>query len=138
MSSSDTLVRAKPCRLCGQEIPPGTLLSALDWDREERAWAHRKPACAEVGQAAPVASPPPPTGLQDASARSEAAPHGSEPPKGLGSLPNDPPGGAWSVTIEIHEAADPAQSKRVLRIARLHLGTYAEARALADQLRREA
>ena len=45
--------------------------------------------------------------------------------------------GPWSVTVEIHEVEDPAQSKRVLRIARLHLGTYAEAREIAEQLRKE-
>jgi hypothetical protein len=52
-------------------------------------------------------------------------------------LPDHPAPGAWSVTVEIHEADDPAQSKRVLRIARLHFKTYAEAREIAGKLQRE-
>jgi hypothetical protein len=51
------------------------------------------------------------------------------------SVPYDPGRGAWSVTLELDDAEDPARSKRVLRIARLHLVTYAEAWAVAEQLR---
>jgi hypothetical protein len=43
------------------------------------------------------------------------------------SVPEDYARGAWSVTVEIHDARDPARSRRVLCIPRLHLGAYGEA-----------
>jgi hypothetical protein len=133
MNPAETLSKAKPCRRCGREIPSGTPLSALSWDRGERAWAHRAPPCAELRA---TSSPRPSTSVQGP-ARELPGPSGTEPglPQGPGGVPDDPARGAWSVTLEIHEAEDPAQSKRVLRIARLHLGTYADAWAIAELLR---
>jgi hypothetical protein len=136
MPPSERLARPTRCRRCGVEIPSGTLLSALDWDRGERAWAHRKPSCAEVGEAAPnlamgspAAQEPIPGSRPPAAAGSEAASQRS--------LTEPSQTGAWSVTLEVHEAVDPAQSKRVLRIARLHLGTLADAQQVAEQLQKE-
>jgi len=135
MSSSDTLLHAKPCRRCGQEIPPGTPLSTLDWGREERAWAHWKPTCEEARKAAPTASSGVPQALPEGSTPAEVAQSGSGHPNGSASLLDEPTAGSWSVTVELHEAVDPAESKRVIRIARLHLRTLKEAREIAERLR---
>jgi len=131
MSSSEALVHAKPCRRCGQEIPPGTPLSTLDWDREERAWAHWKPTCEEARKAVSAA----PQALPEGSTPAEVAQSGSGHQSGSASLPADPTEGSWSVTLELHQAEDPARSKRVLRIARLHLASYAQALRVAELLR---
>lgn len=125
MNAPETLARSKACHQCGGEIPSGTPLSALEWDQNERAWAHRKPSCAEAGQA--FESGPAVAGSYTPSPTIRAT-------RAVG-VPDDPARGAWSVTMEVHEAQDPARSKLVLRIARLHLGTYAEAWAVAEQLR---
>ncbi len=133
----EKLARAKPCRRCGLEIPSGTPLTALDWDRGARAWAHREPSCEEVRalEAAKGSRAPCPA---DDPADPAGAPIGPEGSSALGRDSTDPAErGPWSVTVEIHDAGDPALSKRVLRIARLHLGTYAEAREVAEQLRKE-
>ena len=136
MAPSQWLARPMPCRHCGGLIPSGTPLSALDWDRGERAWAHRRPSCEEASATAPKVARVSPT--------SNGPTPFTEPSTGPGSssgaersLPDLHKPGPWSVTVEIHEVEDPAQSKRVLRIARLHLGTYSEAREVAEQLRKE-
>lgn len=133
---SEKLARPKPCRRCGQEIPTGTPLSALAWDRAERAWSHREPSCDVAlgttrngsGGACPPADEP-------------NAAYPLPGPGGSSAFDRGPADhaerGSWSVTVEFHESADPALSKRVLRIARLHLGTYEEAREVAEQLRKE-
>jgi hypothetical protein len=132
MSSSEKLENPMRCGLCGAEIPAGTPLSALNWDREERVWRHREPTCTEIGAGElavqPTAAP------ETLMSPSERAGTGMAPHLGLANPSNDPAAGPWSVTVEVHEAADPAQSKRVLRIARLRLGTLEEARAAAKRL----
>jgi hypothetical protein len=137
MSAAETLVKSKPCHRCGGAIPSGTPLSALEWDRGERAWAHLRPSCSEIRGTAGVE--PPNRAPAAASTPPEApSPDPTKPPSGPGGVPDDPARGVWSVTLEIHDAEDPALSKRVLRIARLHLGTYSEARAVGEALRRGA
>jgi hypothetical protein len=119
MNPTETLAKPKSSRRCDVVIPPGTLLSTLEWDRGERAWAHRKPSCDEVRET-PSVTPP----------LSGVAPTN-------GGVPEDPARLAWSVTVEIHEAQDPALGKRVIRIARLHFSTVKEAREIADLLRNQ-
>ena len=137
MGNGERLLYASCCRLCGAEIEVGTPLESLSWDPERRAWAHRNPRCEDPK--APAAEAPtslqPSNGVSSPPTASPSSPEagthsGSDPPGSLGP-------GAWSVTVEIHEAEDPAQSKRVVRIARLHLRSLEEARELAE-LRRQA
>jgi len=134
MNLAEALSKPKPCRICRLMIPAGSLLSTLSWDRGERAWAHRAPSCAELRATPPIK---PPASLPGPTCGSSGA-SGSDPGPAQGpeGVPDDPGRGAWSVTLEIHDAADPARSKRVLRLARLHLGTYAEACAVAEQVRK--
>ena len=138
MGNGERLLYASRCRLCGAEIEVGTPLESLSWDPERRAWAHRNPRC--EGSKAPAAEAPaslhPSNGASSPPAASPSSPEGGAHPG------KDPPGslgpGAWSVTVEIHEAEDPAQSKRVVRIARLHLRSLEEAREVAELLRKAA
>ncbi len=128
----ERLVHPKACRDCGRAIPPGTLLSALAWDPGARAWSHAQHSCAELE------GPGGPDGPSDRSAPTSEAPetqgtHGVAVARG--NLPRGPERGSWSVTVEFHDAEDPAQSKRVVRIARLHRGTYEEAKETLRQLR---
>jgi hypothetical protein len=136
MSPIPYLKRAKPCRRCGVEIPAGAPLAALDWDASQRAWAHWRPSCDELRELAPVGedsteSLPPSAELAESS---EALGVRSEPGVDRSAELFE---GSWSVTVEFHEAADPAQSKRVLRIARLHLRTFEGAREVAEKLQKE-
>lgn len=139
MAHSERLVYASPCRRCGAEIEAGTPLEHLSWDPERRAWAHQNPRC-EVRQPSPAPraagsrpeAPEGPPGPGEAGVpRVVAAGAGPE-----ARTSDTPSRGAWSVTLELHEAADPALSKRVLRIARLRLDTLGEAREVAERLRR--
>jgi hypothetical protein len=135
MGPSKWLARPMPCRHCSEMIPSGTPLSTLDWDRGERAWSHRRPPCEEASATVPKVARVPPTSNGPARLTESSTDSGPLPEAGPPLSDYSQPG-AWSVTVEIHEAEDPAQSKRVLRIARLHLGTYADARVVAEQLRR--
>ncbi len=135
MTAFERLAKPRLCRRCGRIIRAGTSLTDLDWDREERSWGHRKPSCAEARES--------PSGPESSSVRAGTPPidapdsNGPPLPAAHRGYSDDPTGGAGSVTLEVHEAADPVLSKRVLRLARLHLGTLAEAREVAEQLRKE-
>jgi len=72
----ERLAKSKLCRRCGGVIPLGTLLSGLEWEPRERAWAHRKPSCDEVRESA---SAPPPSS-SPAGTRPNGAPVSNGPP----------------------------------------------------------
>ena len=133
--NGERLLYASCSRLCGAEIEVGTPLESLNWDPERRAWAHRNPRCEDPKAPAAEASASlqPPNGAPSPATAPPSSPETSAHPgrDPLGSLGP----GAWSVTVEIHEAEDPAQSKRVVRIARLHLRSLEEAREIAELLR---
>jgi hypothetical protein len=137
MASAERLVYPTRCRLCGAEIEAGTPLESLSWDPERRAWGHRSPRCEDFPNGGTRKAQPTVVSseaLHSTSPPTEAS-AGPQPPE---SPPDPPTSGAWSVTLELHEAADPALSKRVVRIARLHLRTLDEVHRVVGQLREVA
>jgi len=136
MAPDEKLARPGICLRCEGAIPVGTPLGELSWDRQKRAWAHRNPTCTEVWErgspSRPIPSPPTEASVETATSTESAAVRAAS-----GTLWDMPAGGSWSVTVEFHEAEDPAQSKRVLRIARLRLNSLEEAVETAERLRRK-
>lgn len=134
MVCAKQLMVASPCRRCGILIPPGTSLAAISWDGRERTWTHRSPPCEVVEQSARAGTTPGENPIELGSRLTPVPPPGRRSGSDLDS--SEPLGfGSWSVTVEIHEAEDPAQSKRVFRIARLHLRTFEEAHEVSERLR---
>lgn len=136
MTSPRYLSRSTYCQHCHGGILAGTPLKALSWDATLRLWSHWKPSCEEVGP-----SPPAPESLQapkEQALPTDSGRTGSRGPRDPGPRNPGPSAlGSWSVTLETHVCQDPALSKTVLRLARLHLESFEDACEVAERLRGE-
>lgn len=135
MNAGEVLSRSRPCQGCGRMILAGTPLSELRWDPINREWSHLRLACPEAG-ARTEHSDTAGTGLTGVGS-TEEAPASANPRAAMGEpVARELARGPWSVTVEVHTGPSPEHSRRVVRIARLHLATYEEASSVADSLRK--